>query len=252
MIMEMFKDIVLWALVSAIFLIAYTVAFVTISNPDEIDAGGDQPLTVTFWAMLGSFDNHEVGSWNPQVGQVMLWSYLVVSNIVLVNLLIAMMGDTYGVIKENADEEWKFGRLRSVVEGTERMSPIPPPLNLPITLGLFLWLGLPDGCREALKGTWVEYMFNSSITAAQPEPAKLKIAQGQKRKVARRLLLSLKAQEERDENESVVGRLKQLRVEMQELEEALAEVKLTVGDKKGRSFTPSEVTAKVAPPLTSD
>ena len=33
--------------------------------------------------------------------------YVMVSNVLLVNLLIAMMGDTYARIKENADTEWK-------------------------------------------------------------------------------------------------------------------------------------------------
>ena len=37
MIMNMFKDIVLWGLVSAIFVIAYTCAFVTLANPDTVE-----------------------------------------------------------------------------------------------------------------------------------------------------------------------------------------------------------------------
>lgn len=104
--------------------------------------------------------------WNPNVGQLMLWSYLVVSNIVLVNLLIAMMGDTYGTIKEKADEEWKFGRLRSVVEANERMHPLPPPLNLPITFSYFIFIKL--GSPNCLK--WLD-------TKMVPKPDTLTLVQ---------------------------------------------------------------------------
>ena len=68
----------------------------------------------------------------------MLWIFIVVSNILLVNLLIAMMGDTYATIKENSDAEWKIGRLRSVQEAVRQMHPVPPPVNLPITFVKFL------------------------------------------------------------------------------------------------------------------
>ena len=56
------------------------------------------------WAMLGNFDEHEVMRWNPTVGAALLWLYVVVAQIILVNLLIAMMGDTYRLLKERADE----------------------------------------------------------------------------------------------------------------------------------------------------
>jgi hypothetical protein len=45
-----------------------------------------------------------------------------------------MMGDTYARVKENSDAEWKIGRLRSLMEATRQMHPVPPPLNLPLTL----------------------------------------------------------------------------------------------------------------------
>ena len=237
MIQNMFKDIVLWALVSVIFLAAYTVAFVTISDPSEVDYGADTPITAPIWAMLGSFDNQEVGSWNGNVGQTMLWSYLVVSNILLVNLLIAMMGDTFGVIKEMADQEWKFGRLLSVVESTERMSAIPPPFNLPVTLSLFVWTCLMPGWLKAcLKSTPLGRAFD--VEEVGDDPAYLKavtLAQEKKRRVARRLLLALKASQEEEETTSVLGRLQVLSTNVLEIEENLAEVALMVDTKGVRS-----------------
>jgi hypothetical protein len=52
----------------------------------------------------------------------------------LAQLLIAMMGDTYARVKENSDAEWKIGRLRSLLEATRQMHPVPPPFNLPLNL----------------------------------------------------------------------------------------------------------------------
>jgi len=242
MIINMFQDIALWALVSGIFLAAFTVAFVTISSPDAIGHGdGDaSPITVALWTMHGAFDQHEVGQWNPQVGEPLLWLYLLISNIVLVNLLIAMMGDTYSEIKHKADEEWKFGRLRSVVQTTERMSPIPPPLNLPITLWLLVWRYLPAVAHDWLRGTWVDGSAWMLATAVV-NPGALRIAQSRKQQVARRLLLAFKAQEETTEASSAIGRLGSIAGKVDRVEETLMELSLRGAprNKGGRSKRPS-------------
>lgn len=219
MIMEMFKDIVLWALVSMVFLGAYTVAFVSISDPDvAFDSTGDHPLTVPLWAMMGYFNPEEVHTWNVDVGQIMLWSYLVIANIVLVNLLIAMMGYTFGEIKEKSDEEWKFSRLRSSIETTERMSPVPPPFNLPITLGAFIMQLMPESCQNCVK---------NCIPAEETDPVDPKaesIAKKAKRKVARRLLLALKRKNDHDEATSMDGLIFSVNKTVQALESSLTDV----------------------------
>ena len=153
MIMEMFKDIALWGLVSTVFTVAFSVAFVANANAPWLEVS-KMPL----WAMLGSYEVDEVAKWG-EVGSLfsesMLWLYVVVSNIVLVNLLIAMMGDTYGKIKENADAEFKIGRLRSVLGAWKQMHPVPPPLNLPITLYYFVKSrGRPLKTERDAGGAW--------------------------------------------------------------------------------------------------
>jgi len=47
----------------------------------------------------------------------------------LVNLLIAMMGDTFDSVKENSDKEWRFSRYNLITEYTSA-SFHPPPFNL--------------------------------------------------------------------------------------------------------------------------
>ena len=73
--------------------------------------------------------------------------YVLVSNVLLVNLLIAMMSDSYAEIKENADIEWKFGRANAVLETVERIHPLPPPLSLPMLLIKFTRMAV-TGERE--------------------------------------------------------------------------------------------------------
>eukprot|EP01099_Mayorella_cantabrigiensis_P004060 TRINITY_DN3051_c0_g1_i1.p1 TRINITY_DN3051_c0_g1~~TRINITY_DN3051_c0_g1_i1.p1 ORF type:complete len:164 (-),score=57.04 TRINITY_DN3051_c0_g1_i1:58-549(-) len=55
--------------------------------------------------------------------------YLILGQILLQNLLIAMMADTYSEIRDNSDEEWKFSRYLLVHE-YKTANLIPPPLNL--------------------------------------------------------------------------------------------------------------------------
>ncbi len=50
--------------------------------------------------------------------------------IILLNLLIAMMSQTFGRVVERANEVWSFGRYRLIVE-TAALDPVPPPVNLP-------------------------------------------------------------------------------------------------------------------------
>ena len=196
-LMRMTKDIVVWGVVNAIVLIAFTVAFVSIADPSVVGSGGGDPMTAPLWAMLGDFDVQEYHDWNPSVGKLMLWLYVIFSNVVLVNLLIAMMGHTFETMIEEADLEWKFGRLQSIIECNDRFSAVPPPFNLPITLFAF-----------------VSFMYRKATTGTGEQPAKakdedqiaeIKVANQKLDKVAKRLLYSLKRAEEDATNMEEVG-----------------------------------------------
>jgi hypothetical protein len=100
-----------------------------------------------------------------------------------------MMGHTFGVIKERADEEWKFGRLKSVLEATERMSPLPPPFNLPLTVYFFV--------KEHF---FSQPLDNNSGEVSAEERAATSKAKKTKQKTARKLLLKYKLQLENNED----------------------------------------------------
>ena len=52
----------------------------------------------------------------------------------LVNLLVAMMSDTYGRMQAAAEREFYFVRYKRIFEFQHILHPLPPPLNLPFTL----------------------------------------------------------------------------------------------------------------------
>eukprot|EP00966_Prymnesium_polylepis_P180590 4182820-Prymnesium_polylepis.1 len=57
------------------------------------------------WALFGEFDIEALETDAPRSAPIM-WIYVLVSNVVLVNLLVAMFSDTYSRVKGKADVEW--------------------------------------------------------------------------------------------------------------------------------------------------
>jgi len=60
--------------------------------------------------------------------------YNLINVIVLVNVLIAMMNNSYQFIADHADIEWKFARSKLWLTYFEESSPLPPPFNIIPTL----------------------------------------------------------------------------------------------------------------------
>lgn len=58
-------------------------------------------------------------SWTLFAFKLVFASYLLLSNVVLVNLLIAMMSDTYQRIQQQSDIEWKYG-LAKLIRNMQR------------------------------------------------------------------------------------------------------------------------------------
>ena len=65
------------------------------------------------------------------MGVLLLWVFVLVSQVLLVNLLIAMMGSTYTRYIEKAEEEYFFNRVRTLMEyRAMEYLPVPPPFGL--------------------------------------------------------------------------------------------------------------------------
>ncbi|KAL1522796.1 hypothetical protein AB1Y20_017767 [Prymnesium parvum] len=84
-------------------------------------------LQLAFWALHGEMIGHEVDTM-PRTATILLWVYFMLSQVVLLNLLVAIMGDTWQQIRENADDEWKYLKVNAIAEYFE-LHHIPPPFN---------------------------------------------------------------------------------------------------------------------------
>jgi transient receptor potential cation channel subfamily M protein 5 len=63
--------------------------------------------------------------------------YVVIGNVLLINLLIAMFSSTYEQVQENADQIWKFNRYKLVYEYVN-VPILPPPLSLLSYMAFYL------------------------------------------------------------------------------------------------------------------
>ncbi|KAF2355082.1 Transient receptor potential channel, partial [Trinorchestia longiramus] len=110
-----------------------------------------------FWASFGlveleAFDLTGLGSFTRFWGLLMFGSYSLINIIVLLNLLIAMMSNSYQAISERADTEWKFARTKLWISYFEDGGTVPPPFNLiPTPKAIMQLLGKGHHMRGSLK-----------------------------------------------------------------------------------------------------
>jgi len=131
-IVKLFRDIFYWLFVFIIFAVSFQIGFVNITIQAGSDPTSGYPrgsLPVSFFTIIGDFNYIDPVMKQAPIGIAMLGVYAMIAQIMLVNLLIAMMGSTYSNVFDNSTGEWKFYRLEMVVE-TQAASFHPPPTNL--------------------------------------------------------------------------------------------------------------------------
>ncbi|KAJ8036464.1 Transient receptor potential cation channel subfamily M member 3 [Holothuria leucospilota] len=80
------------------------------------------------------------------MGTLLLCGYLMLSNVLLLNLLIAMFSYTFSNVQENTDEVWKFQRYEVINEFFGR-PPVPPPFIIISHCFLLFRFVLKKCCR---------------------------------------------------------------------------------------------------------
>ncbi|XP_075448168.1 short transient receptor potential channel 4 isoform X2 [Ascaphus truei] len=108
-----------------------------------------ETLQSLFWSIFGLI-NLYVTNVKPRheftefVGATMFGTYNVISLVVLLNMLIAMMNNSYQLIADHADIEWKFARTKLWMSYFEEGGTLPTPFNIipsPKSLWyLFKWI----------------------------------------------------------------------------------------------------------------
>lgn len=108
-----------------------------------------------FWASFGlvdlmAFDLQGIKSFTRFWALLMFGSYSVINIIVLLNMLIAMMSNSYQIISERSDVEWKFARSKLWISYFDDGSTMPSPFNLFPTVKIFHNL---FGCGKPKRST---------------------------------------------------------------------------------------------------
>eukprot|EP00095_Tigriopus_kingsejongensis_P010280 snap_masked-scaffold474_size162001-processed-gene-0.5 protein:Tk10280 transcript:snap_masked-scaffold474_size162001-processed-gene-0.5-mRNA-1 annotation:"trp channel protein" len=88
-----------------------------------------------FWASFGlvsltDFELTGIKEFTRFWALLMFGSYSVCNIIVLLNMLIAMMSNSFQIISERSDTEWKFSRTKLWISYFETGSTVPPPFNI--------------------------------------------------------------------------------------------------------------------------
>ncbi|XP_069588476.1 serine/threonine-protein phosphatase 6 regulatory ankyrin repeat subunit B-like [Ranitomeya imitator] len=163
-IRDLIKDLTRFAVILALFHVAFTMQLSAVYQPvypepranqsvNETRANKNEtyiqdPIDITvllFFSLFGLVEPDCLPSLSrtPQFTFVIIrfvfGVYLVVTLIVLINLLIAMMSDTYQRIQAQSDTEWKFGRA-TLIRDMTRKPGTPSPFNLFTNLFFYIKL----------------------------------------------------------------------------------------------------------------
>jgi len=190
MVERMINDLILFIELFVLIILGFVLSFVGLSEWHEEgdffanrralngnqDNGPpmDGPWAViqaTFWATYGDFDLDMFADEVP-FGQPVLFIYVLVSTIILVNLLVAMFSDTYVKIKANSELEYRFHKCNRIYLYNNIVLPVPPPFNLPLILPDLLedWRSWCGGRRKAQVNP---YYVDASADDSQPTDNKL-------------------------------------------------------------------------------
>eukprot|EP00026_Physarum_polycephalum_P000758 Phypoly_transcript_00759.p1 GENE.Phypoly_transcript_00759~~Phypoly_transcript_00759.p1 ORF type:complete len:1303 (-),score=216.41 Phypoly_transcript_00759:155-4063(-) len=172
-IIRLFKDIFLWVFVFVIFAVSFQLGFVSITKQageDPLQTYPDGTFPVSYFTIIGEFSYAAPLLQRTPLGIALLAIYALLAQVILVNLLIAMMGATYSNVSENSAEEWKFYRLELMLEN-QSASFHPPPTNLIIVPIEFIYHHWK--CKKHFSAEWEDNPEKEPLNP-QPGPSNYK------------------------------------------------------------------------------
>ncbi|CAG5929421.1 unnamed protein product, partial [Menidia menidia] len=94
-----------------------------------------ETLQSLFWSIFGLINLYVTNvkarhEFTEFIGATMFGTYNVISLVVLLNMLIAMMNNSYQLIADHADIEWKFARTKLWMSYFDEGGTLPPPFNI--------------------------------------------------------------------------------------------------------------------------
>lgn len=154
-IRDLMYDLVRFLVILSIFMVGFTAHLAAVYRPMRQTGTGNglqdtkvdflRCFELLFFSLFGltevdKLENlAEKDSTTSTLAKATFGIYNVITIIVLINLLIAMMSDTYQRIQMQSDLEWKFGRAK-LIRNMKRSTTTPSPLNLVTKLFSYLRL----------------------------------------------------------------------------------------------------------------
>ncbi|KAI3376093.1 hypothetical protein L3Q82_016619 [Scortum barcoo] len=94
-----------------------------------------ETLQSLFWSIFGLLNLYVTNvkarhEFTEFIGATMFGTYNIISLVVLLNMLIAMMNNSYQLIADHADIEWKFARTKLWMSYFDEGGTLPPPFNI--------------------------------------------------------------------------------------------------------------------------
>lgn len=133
-IFGMAKDALKFFILVVIFCFGFSCAITPILFHSGVERD-EQGLTWAFWTIVGNLDEKALnklttlGGGTRFVAVVLVYTLALVCNVLLVNLLIAVMNSTYEKNQAVSQTQWAYNRVEAVLE-FDHESILPPPLNL--------------------------------------------------------------------------------------------------------------------------
>jgi len=116
------SDLKTFSIISFVFLGGFSTAFHLLGTGNGNDTLGTQVVSMVA-TILGDFDVSSYQSKRyPRLATALALLYISLLSLVLVNMLIAKMGDTYSKIAEQAEKRWSLERARLVIDIERSMS----------------------------------------------------------------------------------------------------------------------------------
>eukprot|EP00794_Sanderia_malayensis_P009474 gene9474-10463_t len=143
MIEKMTADLCYFLSIMAVILFAYGVARQALLDPvSPISWKSIVKIFFTpYWQTYGElflhedhlysgtttvFDTKKYNQYSEPIVSVLMALYMLVANILLLNLLIAIFNNTYAEVQRNSERIWKFQRYDVIVQYTKRPFFVPP------------------------------------------------------------------------------------------------------------------------------
>jgi len=115
-IFKMLKDIYNFMAVLFLFIMGFSQAFFVLMNHDTQFSNPIVSVLTTFDMVIGGFDSSSLNqSEYPITCNVLYRLYLIISVIMLLNILIAILENSYVNISSEAENEWKLERAKLII-----------------------------------------------------------------------------------------------------------------------------------------